>query len=88
MTNNGNVSFSRLDDGSGRRLYVGVWPQVPTGSASHQQTRGYLGGMTYTARFDANGNNIWLRTISGTNFNFLITPRWSPTRLGMSPFPS
>ena len=28
------------------------------------------GGSTYLARFDANGSNLWVRTISGTNFNF------------------
>ncbi len=28
------------------------------------------GGSTYLARFDANGSNVWLRTITGTNFNF------------------
>jgi hypothetical protein len=28
------------------------------------------GGSTYLARFDANGNNLWVRTIIGTNSNF------------------
>lgn len=28
------------------------------------------GGSTYLARFDANGSNLWVRTITGTNYNF------------------
>ena len=28
------------------------------------------GSSTYIARFDANGNNLWVRTITGTNANF------------------
>ncbi|MEJ0089375.1 MAG: LamG-like jellyroll fold domain-containing protein [Limisphaerales bacterium] len=31
---------------------------------------GVPGGSTWLARFDANGNNLWIRAITGTNFNF------------------
>ena len=71
MTNNGNgSSFPRgLATAPGDGFYV-VGLAFGTNWLGTNKLEDTAGGMTYLARFDANGNNIWLRTISGTNFNF------------------
>ncbi|MBC8096253.1 MAG: LamG domain-containing protein, partial [Akkermansiaceae bacterium] len=70
MTNNGNgSSFPRgLAAAPGDGFYV-------SGSSYGTNWLGTnllasSGGLTYLARFDANGSNLWLRTIVGTNGNF------------------
>jgi len=71
MTNNGSgSSFPRgLATAPGDGFYV-VGLVFGTNWLGTNKLVDTAGGMTYLARFDANGSNIWLRTISGTNFNF------------------
>ena len=71
MTNNGNGnSFPRgIATAPGDGFYVfGLFRG--TNWLGTNQLVDTAGGATYLARFDANGSNVWLRTIVGTNFNF------------------
>jgi len=71
MTNNGNGnSYPRgITAAPGDGFYVsGLY--FGTNWLGTNKLVETAGGATYLARFDANGSNVWLRTISGTNFNF------------------
>ncbi len=71
MTNNGNGnSFPRgLAAAPGDGFYV-VGLFRGTNWLGTNQLVDTAGASTYLARFDANGSNLWIRTILGTNFNF------------------
>jgi hypothetical protein len=71
MTNNGNGgSFPRgIAAAPGDGFYaVGMF--FGTNWLGTNQLVDTAGASTYLARFDANGNNLWLRTIVGTNTGF------------------
>ena len=71
MTNNGNgSSFPRgLAAAPGDGFYaMGLF--FGTNWLGTNKLVDVAGGSTYLARFDANGSNLWVRTIVGTNFNF------------------
>ena len=71
MTNNGNgTSYPRgIATAPGDGFFV-VGLFFGTNWLGTNTLIDTAGGSTYLARFDANGSNIWLRTITGTNFNF------------------
>lgn len=71
MTNNGNGgSFPRgIAAAPGDGFYVmGLF--FGTNWLGTNKLVDVAGGSTYLARFDANGSNLWVQTIVGTNSNF------------------
>ena len=71
ITNNGNgSSFPQcLATAPGDGCYV-LGACFGTNWLGTNMLVGPSGGCTYLARFDANGSNVWIRTIVGTNGNF------------------
>ncbi len=71
MTNNGNgSSFPRgIAAAPGDGFYAfGLF--FGTNWLGTNRLVDTAGGSTYLVRFDANGSNLWVRTIVGTNYNF------------------
>jgi len=71
VTNNGNgSSYSQcvvIAPSNGCYISGGIFGTNWLGTNLLVDT---AGGSTFLARFDANGSNLWVRTISGTNGNF------------------
>jgi Concanavalin A-like lectin/glucanases superfamily len=71
MTNNGNgSSFPRCIAAAPGDGFYAMGLFFGTNWLGTNKLVDVAGGSTYLVRFDANGSNVWVRTIVGTNFNF------------------
>ncbi len=71
MTNNGNgSSYAQCIVTAPGNGFYASGNFFGTNWLGTNQLVGVTGGSTWLARFDANGSNLWIRAITGTNFNF------------------